>query len=82
MTDHEVKLTRTVLQHSELLFHLTRMTVNVIERAVELGAFSERATVLLSDCEQLLAAVQEEAEKQKDLHVLFGLPPPRPLCPA
>jgi acyl transferase domain-containing protein len=74
MTDHETQLAKSVQLNCELLLQLTRITANVLARAVELGAFDERAAVVRHDCEQLLSELQALAPKQAAFRAQFEKP--------
>jgi hypothetical protein len=74
MTDYEIQLAKTVAMNCQLLTQLTRIVINVTERAVALGAFDERAAVLRADCEQLLACVRDVEKQQAPFARQFGLP--------
>jgi hypothetical protein len=74
MSAHEKELAQTVALNSELLRLLTQVVINVTERAVDLGAFDQRAMVLRSDCEQLSAVLRDQEKQQQALRALFDLP--------
>ena len=83
MTDSQTQLlAREVLSNAAAVGLLTQITVNVLERAVDLGCFDERANLLRSDAEQLLASLKDEAQQAESLRVLFDLPKDPYLCPA
>jgi hypothetical protein len=74
MTDHETQLAKTVQLNCELLLQLTRITTNMLARAVELGAFDERAAVLRQDCQKLLAELEDLGPKQAAFRAQFEKP--------
>ncbi len=67
-------LAQMVLRNDAAIRQFSKLLVDLVERAVDLGAYDENANLIRHHAEQLLADLEVHAEQSKALMVLFELP--------